>query len=731
MHLAVHPILWWPLVAACGATLVAVVVWAYVGTLNGQSNGVRRLLFGLRLAALFLAIAAMLRPALVFTETRKQSASLLLLYDYSRSMLVTDAWDGLPRWRAMNQTLSRAKDPLKKLGEILEVREFQFDAKLAESVDHAAAPDGSQTALGDVLNAAIKKAPGRVAAVVLLSDGANTAGTPPMSVAQTLKDLGVPLFTVGFGQTASVDASRDLAMRTIAAGPTVFEKNKLVVTGELDSRGFQGNSVTVKLLFDGLVADTRTIELPQADGRTKVELGYVPTVPGEHKVSIEVSEPEPKRGELVESNNVISAFVTVLKGGLRVQFLDGGLEAYEATFVRRALDKSPDIKVDFSWVRDDRALSQGPLSNTLFDRSLYDVFLLRDIPRARIPNQALDRLQKSVESGAGFAMLGGRQSFGPGGFASSPVATILPVVIHAGDLPVDRPIALRPTVYGLGHYVMRLGSEAETPKIWESMLPLDGASTFTDIKGQARVLAQSADGAPLIVAQDFGQGRSMAIAVDSTRHWHMRSEQSLRHHRRFWRQVILWLARKEQAGENRVWIDLAKRRIAAGEGLEITAGADDELGNPLLDAEFEATVTTPTGTTVPLKLVPQGDRQRATFWNTEKSGDYEISVTARRKDRDLGSPRRAKFLAFEDDTELSAPSADLDLLRQMAELTPTGEYVPPERLPDFIDSLRKKDLHLEIERLTQYRLWDNAYFFLLFVAMLTGEWALRKWRGMV
>jgi hypothetical protein len=731
MHLAIQPILWWPIVAISSVALLAIVVWAYRATMRGQSGRWRWLAFGLRVATLLIAMAAALRPSLVFTETRKQSASLILLYDHSRSMLVADAWDGLPRWRAMNQTLGRAKEPLERLGEMLQIREFQFDAKLAESVDHAEPPDGNRTALGDVLRDAIKKETGRVAAVVLLTDGANTAGTAPLSVAQSLRDLAVPLYTVGFGQDAAVEASRDLSMRTISAGPTIFEKNKLTVVGELDSRGFSGSAVNVKLLFDGLTADSRTIDLPHTDGRTKVELSYVPTVPGEHKVSLEVSEPDPKKGELVESNNTISTFVTVLKGGLRVQLLDGGLESWESIFIRKALDKSPDIKVDFTWVRDDKSLASGPLEKMLFDRSLYDVFIVRDIPRAWFPPQALERLGEVVKSGGGFVMLGGRQSFGPGGYAGSPVATLLPAVIHPGDLPIDRPTVMRPTAQGLGHFVMRLGSDAETPKMWESLLPLDGASTFSERKGTALVLAESADGLPLMLAQDFGNGRTMAIAGDSTWHWHLKNEQSLRNHRRFWRQVILWLARKEQAGESRVWVELAKRRVAAGEGLDVTVGAEDEKGNPVLDAEFEAIVTPPSGNPVPFKLVPQGERMRATFWGTEKAGDYEISVTARRAGQELSSPRRAKFLVFEDDSELTAPAADLTLLRQMAELTPGGEYIPPERLPEALDELRKKDLHLEIDRLTQVRLWDNAYFFLLFVALLTGEWALRKWKGLV
>jgi len=731
MHIAIHPILWWPLIGLVGAGLLAVVIWAYRSTLGRESGAWRWVAFWLRMATLVLALGATLRPSLVFTETRRQAASLVMLYDHSRSMLVADAWDGLPRWRALNQAVGRAREPLAKLGGLLEIREYQFDAKLAEKSERNEAPTGTSTAIGDILREAQKKAPGRIAAMVLLSDGVNTAGTPPLSVAQSLSDFGIPLYTVGFGQATAVDAARDLALRTIAAGPTVFEKNKLTVTGELDARGFPGGRVDLKLLFDGDVADRRSIDLPQSDGRVKVELSYVPTIPGEHKVTLEVSESGTKRGELVESNNQISTFVTVLKGGLRVQFLEGGLEAWESQFIRKALDRSPDIKVDFQWVRDDRSLAEGTVASTLFDRAIYDVVVLRDVPRAWLPASALERLRKAVESGAGLAMIGGRQSFGPGGYSDSPLAAVLPVVMHRGDRPLERSILMRPTTQGLGHYIMRLGSEPEAAKACDSLLPLDGASTFSDIKGQALVLAESPDGTPLVVTQDFGKGRTMAIAGDSTWHWHLKSEQSLRHHRRFWRQVILWLARKEQAGENRVWLELGKRRVAMGEGLEVAAGAEDEQGNPILDGEFEATVTAPGGTPVPLKLVAQGERARGTFWATEKPGDYEISLTARHRGQEIGSPRRAKFTVFEDDSELAAPAADLGLLKQLAESTPGGEYVPPERLPEFLGELGRKDLHLEIDRLREVRLWDNAYFFLLFVALLTAEWALRKSKGLV
>ena len=46
------------------------------------------------------------------------------------------------------------------------------------------------------------------------------------------------------------------------------------------------------------------------------------------------------------TNNELSTFVTVLKGGVNVLYLEGALRV-DSKFLLRSLDASPDIKVDF------------------------------------------------------------------------------------------------------------------------------------------------------------------------------------------------------------------------------------------------------------------------------------------------------------------------------------------------------------------------------------------------
>ena len=59
-------------------------------------------------------------------------------------------------------------------------------------------------------------------------------------------------------------------------------------------------------------------------------------MPGEHKITLEaVVQP----GELVTTNNELSTFVNVLKGGLNVLYIEGALRV-EQKFIRLALDSS-------------------------------------------------------------------------------------------------------------------------------------------------------------------------------------------------------------------------------------------------------------------------------------------------------------------------------------------------------------------------------------------------------
>ncbi|WP_049721552.1 VWA domain-containing protein [Gilvimarinus polysaccharolyticus] len=88
---------------------------------------------------------------------------------------------------------------------------------------------GAATAIGDALGLAIKRLKDRPEGsrrIILLSDGANTAGqTEPMDAAQKARDMGVKIYTIGFGADEQIvqtirgprryNPSRDLDEHTL------------------------------------------------------------------------------------------------------------------------------------------------------------------------------------------------------------------------------------------------------------------------------------------------------------------------------------------------------------------------------------------------------------------------------------------------------------------------------------------------------------------------------------
>lgn len=737
--------------------LVALVLLALLAIRPARERTSRRrraVLVGLRIAVIALVLIATLRPTLVYTEVKKQSATVVMLLDRSRSMSVPDALGGRSRWEALRRSVDDAAPALARLAEDFELKVYSFDAEahplepLQGKISLDETPDGEQTAIGAVLAEVLREQAGkRLLGVVLLSDGAQRALAPRDLPAQTavglLRPLGSPLFTFPFGQSRGLGQAQDVAVKELLVNQSVFVKNELAVSGEVRADGYVNRRIPVEVLFETSPGQMEVVAQEDlkftADGQLlSVRFGYSPQVPGEYKLTLRASK---ERGELVTTNNELSTFVNVLKGGLNVLYLEGAPPRVEQKFLRRALNASPDISVDYPPVIDPRRPETRPGDLAArFQPGKYEVYILGDLDATAFPREELQQLAEAVKQGAGLIMLGGFHSFGPGGYATTPLADVLPVTMDRferqelgkpprADVHLPGPLRMRPTQSGLVHPVLMLaGSQEENLALWSKLPPLEGANRFRVLAPGALVLASAGANAPLLVGHTYGNGRVLAFAGDSTWHWWMHGYEAA--HKRFWRQVVLWLARKDQQTDGNVWIRLAKRRFAPGELIEFFVGAQSATGEPLDDVQYEARVTVPNGKSSPLTLVPQDGQMTGSFREGRLPGDYAIEVQASHEGEPLGSAR-ARFLVFSRDLELDNAAADAATLESLAAMTDGGESLPPEQLGDLIQRLTQQTETLEVEEETREPFWDTWPFFLIVVGLLGVEWYLRKQWGLV
>jgi len=738
--------------------LVAVAAMVLFGLLalgprgDRMTRARRRVLWGLRLLSVVLVVLAMLRPTLVRTETRKQAATLVVLADTSRSMSVTDVLGGRKsRYEAMRLALDAARENLASLAAQFEVKAYAMDVEtrpleLADGeIRLPESPEGRQTALGAALEDVLRREAGkRLLGVVLLSDGAQRAYPPrdlaPQTAAVGLRRIGCPLLAVPLGRSQGLGQVKDVAVGELLVDETVFAKNEMSVGATVRADGFAHRELPVRLLFETApgrmeVVAQEILKPTDDDQLLPVAASYVPEMPGQYKVTIEVPD---QPGELVTTNNRMSTFVNVLPGGLNVLYLEGSPPRVDTKFLRRALDASPEIDVDYLSFNEntrpadlDRRLKLGR----------YAVYVLGDIPARAFTRAQLAQLADAVDRGAGLIMLGGFGTFGPGGYAETPLADVLPIRMSrleeqkpgeppAGDMHLAGPLRMRPSRFGADHFALALaGDRAKNAALWRQLPPLDGANRFDPrrLKPGALVLAVAQKDRPLLVAQPVGAGRVMAFAGDTTWHWVMRGFDDA--HKRFWRQIILWLAHKDELGEGNVWVRLSQRRLEPGGRIEFTAGVNSPEGDPVAGADLEAEVTLPDGSTRKAQLSPRGDRWAGSFSDTSAAGDYAVTVRARKDGAPLGHARW-RFLVFEEDLELDNAAADTNGMESLATMT-AGRSVAPEQLPELLDELARQTEHLEETIETKRTYWDTWPFFLLLVTLLSVEWFLRKRWGLV
>ncbi len=742
---SVSPIVSWPVLILAFGTVTGLTLWAYQRRLRGTTGGWRWTALALRLMAILLCLMAALKPSIGLKAKEKKQASLIYVVDKSHSMTVGDEAGGKTRWSVAAEAIEQARELSKQLGPELETRFYTFDSSLIEPKDEdllaKAEPKGKASALGSALlevRNRQEQADRRTARVIVLSDFKSNTGVNPMTAARQLKASGIPVVTVGLGTESASAGARDVMLKNIVAGPTVFVKNNLEVTGTLQARGFANQTLDVELMVEGTpvpVAQTK-VKIPDGSGVVPIKgLVYKPQSAGEKLVTLRV---KPQDGEVLKSNNEISTYVTVLSGGLNVLFLQGSNFSWDYKYLMLSIASSQDIHVEALVIKARAEGNRGAVDDAEFAPHRYDAYILSDLPADFLTERQQQMMAESVRQGAGLMMLGGHNSFGEGGWAETPIADVLPVKIAAGDGQNEPEGGLKfvPNARGLENYLLQVGSNrTETARIWDLMKPILGSNRFSDVKQGASILAETPgpNPEPLMATMEVGKGRSIAYGGD-TWVWYRSSEESRLAHRKFWRQSVFWLAHKENEGDNQVKVALDRRRLALGEKAELTVTARDSKGAAIPGVTYEAHVEREKSdpkVDQPIRVLNQGDEGRGDIFADKKlaqPGNYVLTVVAKRDGQELGRDT-ARFLVFEDDRELENPAADLNLARQIAQAT-EGESVTPEKLVPFLKGLAKAG-YTESVTYQEKRVWDNWPFLLIFTAILTMEWWLRKRHGWV
>lgn len=707
-----------------GGGAAAVAALSYAATRRVCPAGVRRWLAAIRLAALALAVLCLLGPSSLGQDRREERPPIFILVDCSRSMAIKDGAGGRARTGIAADLLAQNRPLLDRLAEKYDVSVLGFGRTLAELPALGPEAVADETQLGSALAEILSRVRGRrLAPVLVLSDGVNTAGRDPLAVARGFAATRHPLALVGLGGEADAHVM-DRRVRALAVSSTALLHSTLPVRAEFAFLGCAGQSVTARLTLDGKLVEERTIVVGADREQVRAEFAVRADEEGQHRVAVEL-DVDPR--EVDAGNNRQASFFFIGRTALKVLLLEGG-PRWESKFLRRSVEGVEGLTLVVRQLagKGAAAAAAAPELTDAAELARYHAVIVGDVPAAALGEAVMKALRTAVgEAGTGFLMAGGLTNFGPGKYAGTAVGELLPVRVAEDDPQRKGSFTLRRGAGAPADFLLSLAEgEAPSAEAWGRLPALDGAVGLGAPKPAAATLLEANDGAPVLVGQQFGRGRAAALAADSTWRWTLADEHGLEWHRRFWRQLVLWIARQDQRGQRDFWVALDRFQFAPGETVDAAAyliGAGDRF---VPGARVAGVLSGPQGERK-LEFAARPDAYRAQA-APEVAGEYRIAAQVEPGEGKVVRDE-VRFVVAGSDAELDDPLPDHELLRAMAEAS-GGLFLKPDGVAAFLQELARRDERNIVERRRVRPLWDNLVFLLAFAAVLTAEWCVRRAR---
>ncbi len=759
---------WVTLLLVAAAVVAVVAVYLH----EGRERGVRYrlLLAAMRLAAVVLVLLMIAQVSVILQRTGLPYMAVVV--DDSLSMTVVDRYEPsvqerlaarlheakLPpepsRWNLARCLLAERRGVLVErlqrdyklrlylLTDLRVIEGSTGEELLAELAQFQAR--GQTTRLGAGIRSVLDQLRGTTpAAVIVLSDGIVTEGPPLGEAAALARRRGVPLFFVGLG---SERAAEDLQLADLLVDDVVFLNDLVHFEARLSASGLEGRQVTVRLREEDqpeVLAQRRVTAGPDGESQA-VRVAYRPPREGRFRFLLEV---EPLPGELqTENNRTEPRTVEVRKDRVRLLLVQGEPN-YEFRFLRAMLGRDETIELstvlqaaDLEYAEQDAAaLRVFPGGrDELF---AYDVVILADADpgmfSASMMQNLVDFVDQPGKGGALILVAGPR--YMPAAYAGTPLARLMPLDPAAVRLPEPAELRgegyrLRPTDLGLVSPGMQLGDDPqENRAIWERLPPLHWYVEIPELKPGVRVLAEhptrtGPDGQalPLVCLQYVGSGKVLFHATDETWRWRYRLGDVL--WARYWIQTIRFLARsKLTEGRQMAVLSTDQPDYRPGEPVRLRVQFVDERLAPEADDGVLVVVECQGQQTrrIVLRRTGLGRGTFETVLSNLPPGRYHawLAVPAV-----TGRAPAVDFVMRAPAGEFERVAMDAAAMRDAAEST-KGRYYDLSTADRLLSEL-PPGRQVPIETLPAAPLWNRWPVLLAVLALLIGEWILRKAGGM-
>lgn len=724
---------------------VLVLCWR---NLRAYSPRIRFGVFACRFLSVLLLFCMLFEVSFRLEKVQKSPSRIAVLIDQSRSMSLPASIESTQsRIEVVSTYLADRAADLARLAQDHQLEFYGFGSKVARisQSTQLSALDSDTDFLKVFDHLESTQSQRKLVGTFVLSDGVDTRrssdGGIPTVIKESLERLDVPVHTV---QIAQDDATLDLSIERVAHDDFAFVRNAVSFEVAISVRGHGSQSVAVRLEENGNEVLVKQLQLNPEKTEYTVVFELVPDTRGQSIFKVIAQTLD---GEQVIENNQHAFVVQIIRDKIRVLQVVGR-PSWDVRALRNMLKQNPNVDlISFFILRTNDSvdsagtheLSLIPFpTDELFYQELgsFDLVIFQNFThRGFRMSQYLPRIRDFVKDGGGFVMIGGDQSFSGGGYANTPFASFLPVIMGPDDGLKTRTFKPELTEVGQQHPITRLiQSGDENTAAWAALRPMNGWNEVSGIPADADILLKtppSMGARPFVAVKDFGRGRVLSVLGDDTWRWSFGADGSgvnPHFYYRFWGNAIRWLIRDPAL--NRLKVSARSEHVGIKMPVAVEARLSTASFLPAAEVALNARARMLGQDTTAQDLGMQSiatDTQGVARFNFEfeTPGEYLVEVMVADDDAVRAT---LPILVSHEPTELRQIRPNQEFLKAVS--THTGGQ--SLSLNDGFDELTfKKTKNLRVDARKDEPVWATWWVLLLLIASLGSEWLIRRRVGLV
>jgi len=679
---------------------IAFAVWYYRNTVPPVTGWKKCVLITLRSTALALLLIGLAEPVVNVISTATKKSKIAVLLDTSSSINQKD-------------DPSRKSDALGALRIIRSILDndgvyFTFDNRLRDIEQKEPDFSGSGTDILNAITAVRNKTD--VSSIILISDGCCNLGEDPAG-SSLPADIPVNTITVGSSELVT-----DVVIKKISAASIGHDGENLPVEIVVTSTRELPDQIPVEAVENDQVLASGSVSF--RNGITaRINFDIPLRGHGDHTFSVIIKPANDGNTE----NNIRSFGVHVVKSTFRI-LIAADKPSADLAFIRRVIESDNTFELEIIVDKGVTGQLQAPFPD---DLSGFDALILINWGGSALTPQKAEILKKWILTGGGIWILGSS----PLSAEADIIKTILPVTFSNTENLQDTPFYMELTEIGSTHFIT--SEDISREREWNILPPLTSIMPVSKIAPDGSVLAKAIissknNSLPAIITGKFGSGKTLVMPISGIWRWKLMMEGTGKggdFFNNFVIGTINWLTSDTETSPLTVTPDYTT--YLSGQEINLEARLYNNVYVPVAGAEITLVIDNDPAS----KIIFQ-ETKPATYTgqlNGLKAGKHGFNTVAFLDGKRFAEC--ADTLTVQNfSLEMLDPLPNTNLMKTIAART-GGISVTSSGIDSILTHIKPE---IRTERYEdKHYLHLNPLMPLLIVLLLTVEWSIRKYRGMI